>query len=518
MIRVVSVFSVVLLWSAGLQAEEQCALKLAASLELLDNPAGTPIVPVIFNGRPAKMVLDTGAYWSGIVPSAAAGLKTTALRYIGLVGAGGGVMRTAVLGSKLQVGNLNFPRADFFIFARDNAQDPDLIGNIGANILQHYDVEIDYPGHKVRIFLQDHCPGRVVSWPHGEIAEIPFKLNKQGHISLPVSLDGHDYRALLDTGATASLLDKQVADEDFGLTRETAKAVGTSDTLDGKDLPTFYHRFGLLDLGGLKFNNTQVAFSTGQETAGSGWEQERMPSMILGMHQLRRLHLYIAYGERMIYASAVNDPHLPLDAIDQQEIGRLVASAEQQLAAERYGEAVSLLTQALRIGPDEVSLYSARAFALLKSGDLAAGIVDLDHARRLAPSEIWILSNLALAHRQAGDLTAASADLDEVIRLDPQSSSAFAGRCSLEIEAHRLDAAVSDCDQALALDAKDQEARLNRAYLNLQRGKLDLAQADCEAILAGDPQSAPALEYLGQIGRARGGKSAKPAAPGPKPN
>jgi predicted aspartyl protease/Tfp pilus assembly protein PilF len=458
--------SMALLTLAAAHAEEQCSLKVAASLDLLDNPGGTPMVAVTFNGRPAKMILDTGAYWSGITPSAAAGLKTKSLAYIGAVGAGGGTMRTAAVVPELQIGRLKFVGADFFVFARDDANDPELVGNIGANILKNYDVEIDYPGRKVRIYLQDHCPGRVVSWTYQDLAKIPFKLNKVGHISLPVTLDGHDYRALLDTGATATYLDKRIADGDFGLTAETGKAIGTSDTLDGKDLPTFYHRFGLLDLGGLQFRNTPLAFSTDQTEGGAaGWEQERMPSVTLGMHQLRALHFYIAYGEKMIYASVAAAGPLTLDSIDREDLGQFEERAERQIADRDYDGAQTTLTQALRLAPGESSLFASRAYV----------------------------------RQQMGDLPAAIADLDDAVRLAPKSAQVLAGRCTLKIQSHLFDAAMTDCEQALALDAKEQEARLDRVYLYLQRRQPDLALADCNLVLAEDPQSAPALAYLGQI-------------------
>ncbi len=505
---------IALMCSAALHAEEKCTLKIVASLDLIDNPGGTPMVAVTFDGRPAKMILDTGAYWSGITPSAAAGLKTRSLDYIGAVGAGGGTMRTAAKVPSLQIGKLMFEDSDFFIFARDNAADPDVIGNIGANILKSYDIEIDYPGRKAKIYLQDHCPGHVVSWPHRELAEIPFSLNKVGHISLPVTLDGHDYRALLDTGATASYVDKKVADRDFGLSAETANAMGTSDTLDGKDLPTFYHRFDVLDLGGLQFRRSPLAFSTGQENhVKAGWKQEEMPSLILGMHQLRGLHFYIAYGEKMIYASVSPNPEvLPLDGIDQIDLSRLTAAAEKQLAAQNYAEAADSLTRALHIAPSEPSLHVARAFVLLQTGDLAAVLADLDKAHELAPNDPSILSARAFARQQSGDFPAAIADLDDVIRLNPQSAEALAGRCSLKIQIHQLDAAFADCEQSLALDAKQEEARLNRVYLYMQRKQWGLAQAECNLVLADDPKSAPALGYLDQIRQAgadkRKGKTA----------
>jgi len=468
--RLLTAALVTLVWSAGIQAEEQCSLKVAASLDLLDNAGGTPLVAVTFNGRPAKMIIDTGAYWSGIVPSAAQGLKTKTLRYIGAVGAGGETMRTAAVVPELIIGHLKWANSDFFVFARDDQRDPDIIGNIGANILRNYDVEIDYPGRKLLIYLQDHCPGKVVSWPVDDLATIPFKLNQAGHISLPVTLDGHDYRALLDTGATASYLDKRIADDDFGLTAETANAMGTSDTLDGKDLPTFYHRFGLLDLGGLQFRNPQIAFSTGQKTGGdAGWQQEHMPVMTLGMHQLRGLHFYIAYREKMIYASVASSAHPIPDAIDRELIAQLANEAFKQAAAKDYAGAASSLSQALHLAPEDSQLLANRAFV----------------------------------RREAGDFTAALADLDEAIRLDPGSSPYLAGRCTLKIQTHQFDAAFPDCEKALALDAKEREARLNRAYLYMQRHQWDLAQADCDAVLAEDPHSPPALSYTEQIRLAR---------------
>ncbi|HMA49569.1 MAG TPA: aspartyl protease family protein, partial [Magnetospirillaceae bacterium] len=445
-------YSLPLLLSLLSQARaEDCSLKLVSEFDLLDNQAGLPVIGVTFNGHPAKMIIDTGAYWSGIVPSAAKGLKTKSLNYISAVGAGGGEMRTAAVVTDLKIGRLSFTKADFFIFARDNAEDPELIGNIGANILKAYDLEIDTAGRKAKIWLQDHCAGKVISWPHADgFAEIPFKLNNVGHISLPVTLEGHDYRALLDTGATASFLDKKVADRDFGLTAETANAMGTTDTLDGKDLPTFYHRFGVFDIGGLQFKNSQMAFSIGQEDSSrAGWEQERMPSITLGMHQMRGLHFYVAYGERKIYATVASGPP-PLDAIDRENIQQLSSAAMKSVAAKDYAAAAASYAQAMRLGPKEA----------------------------------WLRIDRAFVYRQSGDLPAALVDLDEAIRLDANAAEAWAGRCSVKIQTEQFDAAFPDCQQALSVDGKQEEARLDRAFLYLRRQQLDLATEDCNAVLA----------------------------------
>lgn len=490
-----ALLAAILMAPAFLRAEEACDPKLAASLDLLESRGGTPVVAVTFNGRPAKMVIDTGASWSGIVPSAAAGLKIRYLPHAGMIGAGGGSLRMTATVRHLQIGGLAIEGADYFIFARDG-DDPALIGNIGANILRSYDLDIDYAGRKVRFFQQGRCSAP--AWADG--SGIPFKLTGLGHISLPVTLDGHGYDALLDTGATASYIDSGAAAADFGLEAEQANAIGLSKTLDGKDLPTFYHRFSLLEVGGVSFREPKMALSIRPEES-AGWGQERIPSVILGMHHLRATHLFISYRDRILYLGPPT-ARPPLDAIDIEAKNRLTDESEKEIAAGRYAKAASLLTEALALAPEAADLYSQRGYVLLQKGDDEEALGDLDRAHLLAPTLPEPLLNRAYLHLRMKDVAAALADLDALILVDPGSGEAFAERCALRIEQHHFDGALPDCDRAIALGMREPEVRLDRAFLHMLRKELDLARADCDDVLAENPRSEIALSYLGQIKQA----------------
>ena len=60
------------------------------------------------------------------------------------------------------------------------------------------------------MFLPDHCPGQVVYWTH-EFVPIPIRLMNGGHIILPVTLNGVETHAMLDTGAGSTFVSKQLA-------------------------------------------------------------------------------------------------------------------------------------------------------------------------------------------------------------------------------------------------------------------------------------------------------------------
>src|SRR5262249_7803581 len=68
------------------------------------------------------------------------------------------------------------------------------------------DVDLDFGALRLNYFSPDHCDGRVVYWPHQILEVVPIRL-VEGHILVPVTLDGHALLAGLDTGASITLID-----------------------------------------------------------------------------------------------------------------------------------------------------------------------------------------------------------------------------------------------------------------------------------------------------------------------
>jgi predicted aspartyl protease len=293
----------------GSAATAQCSLQPLASVGMIGDGSGAIVIPVTLNGRDTAMMVDTGASWSGVVPSAVPGLRPfTSVQ--AAMGAGGGVSDQAVRVPHVQIGQFTFEHSDFMEMPESFSGDGRIGGVIGADILKRLDVEIDIAGRKVNLISKDHCPAKVVYWPHSDLVNIPLDVDLDGLLTAPVTLDGKELTALIDTGAAASLLRLNIAEEKLGLTPESSgvEKASTALTADGAHVQLYRHQFGTLAIGGVTFKNPIITLGDNKIFLHVGEEElrhRRPDDMLLGMHQLRQFHLYFAYTEGRLYATTI---------------------------------------------------------------------------------------------------------------------------------------------------------------------------------------------------------------------
>ena len=299
------------LFLAGSVKADDCTLKRVAQFDM-ELRGGTPVIEVMLNGRPAKMVVDTGAVWSALSSRAAEGLNSKRVEHKTITGMGGGEITHVAVVPELALDAVTLPDFQFLILDEKWSQDTDITGLIGTNILQKFDVEIDYHGQKVIFYSQDHCPGHVISWPHDNFARLPFDWSYNGPIVVPVKLDGHSLKAKLDTGASESFIEDKLVSDLFALTGDTpgVEPAGTVVGPDGKQLTLYQHRFEILELDELKFPHPKITFYAGKshenDCIGVHCRRGGGADMLLGARHLRALHLYIAYREHAVYATTAN--------------------------------------------------------------------------------------------------------------------------------------------------------------------------------------------------------------------
>ncbi|MFI4978899.1 MAG: aspartyl protease family protein [Nevskiales bacterium] len=541
--------------------DKGCQLQRIAQLDMLPNEAGSILIPVGLNGQPGALALDTGAFWSVLRQGVVSGLGRHEAA-ITQVGAGGGELNRFVELPSIEVGPSTFKHADFFVGPDELTDDPRVGGNLGANVLQEYDLEID-PGHrKVSLFLQQHCKEAPVYWAESDAVSIPFDLDKH-LITIPVVLDGKPLRALLDTGASTSVLSLKAAKALFGLTpqSEDVRASVKAQTLDGIGVALYRHRFKSLDIGGITFNGPLLNLGVDNlERVNRRSLGDKAPDLILGMHQLRLLHLYIAYGEKTLYASTVQGdflaergegdktttaPRPAVDPIDREEARDLVESAQahaqkqefdaalrdfgraidnfpaeswlyqaraqMQAGRKAYPEAIADLGRAIELAAekDRAGIYFNRGETYLAAGDVDHAIDDLTHAIALDPK----LENANLARAEVylrkGDGAGAMSDLDRAIQLNPHSSRAYRARCWARATLRQGKAALADCDAAIDADPDDIEALMTRATVSLNTDQYAAAIRDYSAVLKRRPDRAVA-----QYGRGLARRSSGDAAGG----
>jgi len=135
-------------------------------------------------------------------------------------------------------------------------------------------------------------------WTTQDHAEIPFGLDKVGHVRLIVELDGKKIPAHLDTGSSRSVLSLDEAENLFGFKETDAALKSLASTPTGH---VFKYPFKTLTFGSVTVQNPDLELVSSIDEGLPGG-----PPLILGMGILRQLHMYIAYRENVLYVTAAS--------------------------------------------------------------------------------------------------------------------------------------------------------------------------------------------------------------------
>jgi hypothetical protein len=170
----------------------------------------------------------------------------------------------------------------------------------------------------VNFFSQNHCPGKVIYWPATAISAVPMEIREFGYPILSVTLDGHPIKALFDTGSTDTFLDLEAAKAIFGITPGSPDMVNLEGS--GLDDPNVHYRrtFKSLDLNGIAIANIPIVLihnraaeaarkgipePTGTRVGAPLDEENGVAPLVLGMREMRKLHLFMDYKERLLYVT-----------------------------------------------------------------------------------------------------------------------------------------------------------------------------------------------------------------------
>ncbi len=328
--RILSFVSLLCLGLCGVGpvwAGEECPpLTMLTSVAMQIGDDGRPYVPVKINDKSKSMLVDTGGFFTEITQTTTDELQLSARHTrLQLVGVYGDTTQLAATAS-LVLGNMHADNMDFMVmpavhqFASDTK---DVAGLIAPNFLRPYDADFDFGSRKFNLLSQKHCNGKVVYWPNNGVAVVPIDIRQDGHIIVPVELDGQKLRALLDTGASTSVLNMEVAELAFGLKPGAADTPAETGQSDNSGVQTYTHRFKSFSVEGIAVSNPTMHIIPdlvrtkmmdphdsleGDTRIKSAVNQVGLDQIILGMDILHRLHLYIAYKEQKLYITPAAVP------------------------------------------------------------------------------------------------------------------------------------------------------------------------------------------------------------------
>jgi predicted aspartyl protease len=284
--------------SAAVAAEQNCTLSQLASLDFGTDPNGIVYVAADINGHPENLVVDTGGIVSTLTWSTVQQLRLNTEALSGFVEIEGVRLVWTAVGDKVQLGALTANHMPFLVMP-DYLMKGDKTGILAPDIMSNYDVELDFAKGKFNLFSPDHCLGQVVYWTHQPYAEVPFQLDRIGHILISAQLDGKSIQVVLDTGSPLSRMPFETARELFGWDDKLTDLKVLDRRKDGSPA-SYRYPFKSLSLAGVSVANPDVVLNV-LEKPGEHRIGVPSPQLLLGMSTLRQLHIYIAYHERNLY-------------------------------------------------------------------------------------------------------------------------------------------------------------------------------------------------------------------------
>jgi clan AA aspartic protease (TIGR02281 family) len=279
---------------------------------------GRLLVEAQIDGRPAKMIVDTGATNTLIFRASAEAMglpvhTITGMKFYG-VGGEAGVAEVRI--------------ADFHV-ANFVAHDDDVLvsgkqplgaeqGLLGADFLLQDDVEFDVAARRIRWFKTKGCVGdQVVYWPGRAVSAA--RMVGSGPlpgVEVTAQVNGVPVLAKMDTGAGASLLTPAAAAR-AGVTpasKGVAK-VGETGGLGARAAQTYVGVFDTFSFGDETIKNARLEiadlFSADKEVRlGSHIPVAALeaPGMLLGADFFRSHRIYVSPTQRMVYVTYAGGP------------------------------------------------------------------------------------------------------------------------------------------------------------------------------------------------------------------
>lgn len=293
-----------LLCGAIASAHAACRVTQQASVpvELVN---GHLLVTVQVNDTPETFILDTGAERTLMGENTVRQLGVARDSWVAstVLGIGGYEERPNALPRSLRLGEVLLRRRSL---AGDNsvtvgplpvneiAGHP-IAGLLGRDFLSPFDLDINLPEQRLKLYDVNGCTTGFLPWTT-RYAAIPASTPIGAALVVQVAIDGHPLRALIDTGASASLITAP------GIVR-----LGLTPALLARDpggegsgvgpAPVLMHRHGFADL------------SVGPDTTSDPtlWVAQvhvvPIVDLLLGADWLRTRHVWLSFSTKQLFVA-----------------------------------------------------------------------------------------------------------------------------------------------------------------------------------------------------------------------
>ena len=469
---------------------------------------------VKINGTDTRLAIDTGAFFNMMSKASAAslGLKLKSLPF-GLRGGGVGGATDAEFATVKEFGVLDttLKRIDFIVGGTDAGY-----GLLGANLLDVADLDIDLAHGKLTLFKAEHCNDTSMAYWSKDgsynVADIDPADNRGDlRTFFVVTINGKKIRAVLDSGAVATVLSRRAAERlGIDLSGPDAKPGLRNFGIGAKSVKSWTVHIDTFSVGTETIQHSQMQVIDG-DLGGSRTD------MLLGVDFLLAHHMFVANSQRKAYftynggrvftfaaASGGGDnPDAGISADAPKTAGDYLLRGEAHLSRGETKAALADLDEAIRMAPDQATYYLARARAHAVDKQPGATLTDLDKSLSLDPKNADALLMRAELRLRQKDRTGAAADVTAASALTPAGSMQARSMASLYIQLAQPASALPLLDDWIRLHRDDAMlgVMLNeRCWARgLSNQMLDDALKDCRKAIRRDGEHPAYLDSLGMV-------------------
>ena len=288
--------------------------RLGAVAVLQEHGGSSPIITIDINGRPANLVLDTGAGATTLTRSSAErlGVRMSELGFE-MYGVGGVRHVYRGIAARMRIGGLS---ADGFSLAGqdffDRPEDAELDGLFGMNLMAAYDVDLDLPGNHVVIYQADGNCGKPTVALQPPLYMVPLEFIKNDRqADVELSIDGHRIRAVIDSGAAKTVMFRSAASR-LGVDMSALRASAHFGYGIGpRKVAMMEHVFEIVRIGDLQINNMRIEIldqadmgidtvHVGSRLADPSLGEAGGEEMLLGADFMRKVHLWISHSSQTL--------------------------------------------------------------------------------------------------------------------------------------------------------------------------------------------------------------------------
>jgi hypothetical protein len=307
---------------AGVSAQAQdCTLKQIDSIPMEVYPDHL-LLPASFGAIPEKLVFRMENAGSGISGDVAdkLDLRLTSIPPNIHINRDGEEIRLVAHVRDMHLGRLTIESMEFLKLKPGRYADG-VVGDLGTQLFEKVDLELDIAGGKFNLFALDHCPGNVVYWTKNYV-QLPLKPSEvPGFLRAELKLDGQPLTVSFSTAGPSRIgMDAMRRFFNVDETSPQLTAVG-QDLLGHK---TYRFPFKALTADGLTINNPDILVYdeaprpeckerlhfTDPDSQVHSTERMRLTrnfgctDAVLGLSVLSKLRLYISRKENLLYVSA----------------------------------------------------------------------------------------------------------------------------------------------------------------------------------------------------------------------